>query len=101
MNLYSVRLVVDVVVNAADETEAPKIALAHERDERSHARVDSVERVIDAEKLPPGWDAGLIPWGRLDDCTIGDIIGYPPKRCKDCGVLLTQRCLVGCDFYTP
>lgn len=101
MNLYAVRLTVDIVVNARDEKSAIEIALKHERDERTHAKADTATRIIDAEKLPAGWDAGCIPWGRLDDCSIGDIIGYPPKRCVDCGVLESQECKPGCPSRLP
>jgi hypothetical protein len=83
MNLYAVRIAVDIVVCAPDEAKASEIAIAHERDERAHAKADTVTRVIDSAKLPGNWDAGCLPYGRQDDTTIGEIIGYPPAPAEE------------------
>lgn len=104
MNLYAVPLTITIVAWAADEEDAKRIARTFEKDERRHAVVGEVTRVIDAEKLPDGWDAGCLPYGREDDTTIGMIIGYPGgvadpgDCCPDCN---QPVCPPGCPSRLP
>lgn len=88
MPLFSVRLTNEIVVMASDETEAQALALNHERDEKRHARTESlgvVRSAADLKQLAPQWDTGCIPYGRNDDLTIGEIIGerMPSGRMVD------------------
>lgn len=78
MPLYSVRLTLEIAVMASDEAEAQQIALAHEPDEHRHSRTEVlgvIRTADDLTRIAPQWDTGCIPWGRQDDCTIGEIIG--------------------------
>ena len=77
MKLYTVKFALDLVVWAADETQAEAIGRKEENMERVFAQLDSVVPLIDSNYLPPGWNAGCLPYGRGDDSTIGQIIGYP------------------------
>lgn len=78
MPLYSIRITNEIVVMASDEDEAQKTALEHEPDEHRHSRTEAlgvIRTAADLKALAPKWDTGSIPWGRKDDCTIGEIIG--------------------------
>lgn len=79
MNLYSVRVFVDVVVYAENDSQARQIAVSHERDERRFTKSTPAKRVLTHLDLPEGWNTGSLPYGRGDDATIGEIIGSPPQ----------------------
>lgn len=77
MNLYAVRLTLDVVIYASDEERARELAKNTDmhRDEKRFLQADNVKRVTTEADLPTGWDRGSLPYGRQDDVTIGEIIG--------------------------
>lgn len=101
MKLYAVELKITIIAWAPDEEQAKVVARTFEKDERRHAEVESVAHVIDSTKLPGGWEAGCIPYGREDDTTIGMIIGYPPKPPLICEECKKEVCDPGCPLKAP
>lgn len=77
MNLYAIRLTLDLVICATDEEQAKKLAtdVNIHRDERRHMELTDTRRIVGPADLPAKWDAGCLPYGRQDDVTIGEIMG--------------------------
>jgi len=93
--LYAVRVVTNIVVSADNEAKAREVAETFERDERAHAKAESLELIVSWEDLPDDWDTGCLPYGHDDDLSIGQIIGsHEPDLCPDCGS--PGDCAPGC-----
>lgn len=76
MAIFKVRMVVDMVVEAADGDEAWDAAKDNVMESDSdHFAVDSVEPVKKLADLPKGWDGMCLPYNGDGNARLKDIFG--------------------------